>query len=180
MYATRDVFGERNKNATALMGGRLAASYPGSSQRKEMSMPNEMSIPTEMMSPKSRAGHLYMQTNEVKTVIVYYHRSASGALTEVERIATGGAGSGEYKPINNQIARRMLSRGPGSVILSADSAFPICDQRRRQFSLQHAAREAASLREWKSTLLVASGARGPSAAGFYLAGQRRSSGASAR
>lgn len=76
-------------------------------------MPNEMSMPTEMMSPNGRAGNLYMQTNEVNNVIVHYHRSASGALTEVERVATGGAGSGEYKPISNQDSAPNAFEGVG-------------------------------------------------------------------
>lgn len=76
-------------------------------------MPNEMSMPTEMMSPNGRAGNLYMQTNEVNNVIVHYHRSASGALTEVERAATGGAGSGEYKPISNQDSAPNAFEGAG-------------------------------------------------------------------
>src|ERR1700740_872231 len=48
---------------------------------------------------KAAGGHLYMQTNEVKNAIIHYHRSANGALAEVERVATGGAGSGELSPI---------------------------------------------------------------------------------
>lgn len=76
-------------------------------------MPNEMSMPTEMMSPNGRAGNLYMQTNEVNNVIVHYHRSASGAVTEVERAATGGAGSGEYKPISNQDSAPNAFEGAG-------------------------------------------------------------------
>jgi hypothetical protein len=53
-----------------------------------------------------------MQTNEIKNVIVHYHRSTNGALTEVERVATGGAGSGVYKPISNQdSARRTPLKG---------------------------------------------------------------------
>jgi len=43
------------------------------------------------MGMNGRGGHLYMQTNEVKNAIIHYHRSANGTLTEVERVATGGA-----------------------------------------------------------------------------------------
>src|SRR5262245_35955413 len=35
-------------------------------------------------------GHLYMQTNETRNVIVHYRRSATGMLAEVERVPTGG------------------------------------------------------------------------------------------
>src|SRR5690242_1065783 len=48
---------------------------------------------------KAAGGHLYMQTNEVKNAIIHYHWSANGALAEMERVATGGAGSGELSPI---------------------------------------------------------------------------------
>src|SRR5439155_71862 len=37
-----------------------------------------------------RGGHLYMQTNETKNAVVHYRWSASGTLTEVERVPTGG------------------------------------------------------------------------------------------
>jgi len=47
-------------------------------------------------------GHLYMQTNEVRNCVVHYRRAANGAITEVERTATGGAGSGTFKPISGQ------------------------------------------------------------------------------
>src|SRR5262249_61987006 len=71
---------------------------------KEMSM-KEMSRSKEMgmsMGMNGHGGHLYMQTNEVKNAIIHYHRSANGTLTEVERVATGGAGARAHKPIRNQ------------------------------------------------------------------------------
>src|SRR5260370_32926939 len=67
-------------------------------------------------------GHLYMQTNEVKNAIIHYHWSANGALAEVERVATGGAGSGELSPIY-QINRPNDFEGAGSVILTPDRRF---------------------------------------------------------
>jgi hypothetical protein len=48
------------------------------------------------------SGHLYMQTNEIRNAIVHYRWSKSGTLTEVERVPTGGAGSGTIKPISGQ------------------------------------------------------------------------------
>ena len=66
MYATRDVFGERNKNATALMGWTVG------------------SIAVLTQGPR-----------------------------EVERAATGGAGSGEYKPISNQDSAPNAFEGAG-------------------------------------------------------------------
>jgi hypothetical protein len=38
------------------------------------------------------SGHLYMQTNEVKNFVIHYARHADGTISEVERVATGGAG----------------------------------------------------------------------------------------
>ena len=99
-------------------------------------MPKEMSMSKEMSTPNGRGGHLYMQTNEVKNAVVHYHRSANGTLTEVERVATGGGGSGVFKPISGQDSAPNSFEGAGSVILSPDQAFPICDERRRQFGLQ--------------------------------------------
>src|SRR5260370_9399500 len=62
---------------------------------KEMSASKEMSM-------NGRGGHLYMQTNEAKNCIIHSHRSANGTLTEAERAATGGTGSGPSKPVNGQ------------------------------------------------------------------------------
>src|SRR6267378_8152817 len=93
-----------------------------------MKMPNEMGMSKEMgtskeVSMNGRGGHLYMQTNEVKNAIVHYHRSASGTLTEVERVATGAAGSGTFKPISGQDSAPNSFEGAGSVILSQDRRF---------------------------------------------------------
>jgi 6-phosphogluconolactonase (cycloisomerase 2 family) len=71
---------------------------------------------------KAAGGNLYMQTNEVENVIIHYHRSANGALAEVERVATGGAGSGELSPIYH-VKRPNDFEGAGSVILTPDRRF---------------------------------------------------------
>jgi 6-phosphogluconolactonase (cycloisomerase 2 family) len=86
-------------------------------------MPKEMSASNEMSTPNGRGGHLYMQTNEVKNAVVHYHRSTNGTLTEVERVATGGAGSGVFKPISGQDSAPNAFEGAGSVILSPDRRF---------------------------------------------------------
>jgi 6-phosphogluconolactonase (cycloisomerase 2 family) len=83
-------------------------------------MPKEMSMSNEMSTPNGRGGHLYMQTNEVRNAVVHYHRSTNGTLTEVERVATGGAGSGVFKPISGQDSAPNAFEGAGSVILSPD------------------------------------------------------------
>ncbi len=66
-------------------------------------------------------GHLYMQTNETRNCVVHYRRSADGALAEVERTATGGAGSGGYNPIVNRESTPNPFEGARSVILSRDN-----------------------------------------------------------
>src|SRR5579864_2681303 len=71
---------------------------------------------------KAAGGHLYMQSNEVENAIIHYRWSANGALAEVERVATGGAGSGELSPIYH-VNRPNDFEGAGSVILTPDHRF---------------------------------------------------------
>jgi 6-phosphogluconolactonase (cycloisomerase 2 family) len=68
-------------------------------------------------------GHLYIQTNEARNAIIHYHRSANGTLTEVERVATGGAGSGVFKPISGQESAPNAFEGAGSIMLTPDRRF---------------------------------------------------------
>ncbi len=75
-----------------------------------------------MSTSHRRGGNLYMQTNEVRNTIVHYRWSASGTLTEMERVPTGGAGSGELSPIYH-VNRPNDFEGAGSVILTADRRF---------------------------------------------------------
>ena len=89
---------------------------------KEMGMSKEKMGMSKEMSTNGRGGHLYMQTNEVKNCIIHYHRSANGALAEVERVATGGAGSGRISPIYH-ISRPNHFEGAGSVRLTPDRRF---------------------------------------------------------
>src|SRR5262245_29169589 len=91
----------------------------------DMNMSKEMkaSKGTEMMAPNGQGGHLYMQTNETRNVIVHYRRSANGSLTEIERVSTGGAGSGTFKPISGQDSAPNAFEGAGSVILAPDRRF---------------------------------------------------------
>src|SRR4029077_21168628 len=70
----------------------------------------------------AHGGNLYMQTNETRNAIVHYRWSASGTLTEVERVPTGGAGSGELSPIYHT-KRPNDFEGAGSVILTPDRRF---------------------------------------------------------
>ena len=63
-----------------------------------------------------------MQTNETGNAIIHYHRSANGTIVEVERVATGGAGSGLLSPIYH-VPRPNHFEGAGSVILTPDHRF---------------------------------------------------------
>jgi 6-phosphogluconolactonase (cycloisomerase 2 family) len=71
----------------------------------------------------SATGHLYMQTNELRNAVVHFRRSPGGAIAEIERTSTGGAGSGEFKPISGQESAPNAFEGAGSVILSPDRRF---------------------------------------------------------
>src|ERR1700757_510904 len=97
-------------------------------EKKEISMAKEVSVSRDMgmskeMSMNGGGGHLYIQTNEVRNCIIHYRRSANGTLTEVQRVATGGAGSGTYKPISGQESAPNAFGGGGSVMLSTDHKF---------------------------------------------------------
>jgi 6-phosphogluconolactonase (cycloisomerase 2 family) len=63
-------------------------------------------------------GHLYMQTNEIRNSVVHYRRAANGTISEVERTATSGFGSGVFKPISGQESAPNAFEGAGSVILT--------------------------------------------------------------
>src|SRR4026208_364822 len=83
---------------------------------KQMSTSKEISM-------NGQAGHLYMQTNQVKNAIIHYHRSANGTLTEAERVAAGGACAGSDRPISGQESAPNSFEGAASVILSPDRKF---------------------------------------------------------
>ena len=82
-----------------------------------------MSMSKERGMSKPQGGHLYIQTNEISNAIIRYSRSASGAITEVERVLTGGAGSGTFKPISGQESAPNAFEGAASVILTPDRRF---------------------------------------------------------
>src|SRR6201998_2957674 len=86
-------------------------------------MAKEAMMVKDMSMAKGRPGHLYMQTNEVANAIIHYERSSTGALSEVERISTGGAGSGEFKPISGQETAPTAVEGAGSIIFTPDRRF---------------------------------------------------------
>lgn len=82
-----------------------------------MSNGQSMSMPA-MHGDMRNGGHLYMQTNEARNTVIHYHRSPNGTITEVERVTTGGAGSGVFKPISGQESAPNAFEGAGSVILT--------------------------------------------------------------
>jgi hypothetical protein len=89
-----------------------------------MGMTTMQSMPTRTANgDMRRGGHLYIQTNETHNAIIHYLRSPSGTITEVERIPTGGSGSGVFKPISGQESAPNAFEGAHSIILSADRRF---------------------------------------------------------
>src|SRR5882757_8750583 len=88
-----------------------------------MSMSMEMGMSKEMAMSSRHGGHLYMQTNEPRNFLIHYRRSADGAITEVERTATGGSGSGTFKPISGQDSAPNAFEGAASIILTPDRRF---------------------------------------------------------
>jgi 6-phosphogluconolactonase (cycloisomerase 2 family) len=86
-----------------------------------MTYEQPMSAPMQPMPGQRRqGGHLYTQTNEPRNCIIHYLRSPDGTLAEVERIPTGGAGSGAYKPVSGQESAPNAFEGAYSVILTPD------------------------------------------------------------
>src|SRR4029077_21015012 len=86
--------------------------------------PTKKTVTSKKKSISSHGdGHLYMQTNETRNAIIHYHRSANGTITELERIPTGGAGSGVFRPIYEANGPNAFE-GAGSVILTSDRRFP--------------------------------------------------------
>src|SRR5437879_3468806 len=100
--------------------GAIAAGMLAVRRKAPSSSQSRMSNLTSTSHP--RGGNLYMQTNETRNAVVHYRWSATGTLTEVERVATGGAGSGELSPIYH-INRPNDFEGAGSVILTPDRRF---------------------------------------------------------
>jgi 6-phosphogluconolactonase (cycloisomerase 2 family) len=81
-----------------------------------------VSVLAETKTLTRDGGHLYMQTNETRNAVIQYLRSASGTITEVERIPTGASGSGVFRPIYEANGPNAFE-GAGSVILTSDRRF---------------------------------------------------------
>jgi len=104
----------------------LGATWPKVRKIGELRMAREMremKMSRGMGMSEHDNGCLYMQTNEIQNCIVHYHRAADGVLSEVERVPTGGAGSGVFKPISGQESAPNAFEGAGSIILTPDRRF---------------------------------------------------------
>jgi 6-phosphogluconolactonase (cycloisomerase 2 family) len=99
--------------------GVLSFVLAGAAVPPASAQPKAPAAEVEKSKSDARDGHLYMQTNETKNAIIHYRWSADGKLTEVERVATGGAGSGDLSPIYH-IKRPNHHEGAGSVLLTPD------------------------------------------------------------
>ncbi|RZU01873.1 6-phosphogluconolactonase (cycloisomerase 2 family) [Kribbella rubisoli] len=86
-------------------------------------MPTPQMSMSESATDAQIAGNLYLQTNELSNHLIHYHRATDGTIAEVERIPTGGAGSGVFKPISGQASAPNAFEGAASVILSPDRRF---------------------------------------------------------
>jgi hypothetical protein len=96
---------------------------PRNSNIQENAVPKEMGMSNEMKTSGPNGGHLYLQTNEVQNSIVHYRRETTGALTEIERVPTGGAGSGVFKPISGQASAPNAFEGASSIVITSDRRF---------------------------------------------------------
>src|SRR5260370_37846605 len=85
-----------------------------------------------------QGGHLYMQTNEVRNCIIHYLRAPDGTIAEVERVFTGGAGTGGYKPISGEENAAHDFEGATSVILPPDRTL-LFTTNRGEHSVDHCA-----------------------------------------
>src|SRR5262245_23318532 len=89
----------------------------------EMSVSSEHALSMEAVHGEmsmATGGHLYLQTNETQNAIIHYRRAPDGTIRELDRVLTGGSGSGVFKPISGQESAPNAFEGAGSVILSPD------------------------------------------------------------
>ena len=85
------------------------------SMKKPMKMDDK-----SMKMIKNQLGSVYIQTNGTKNEIIHYVRLKNGKLVEMKRIATGGAGSGTFKPITGHENEPNAFEGVGSIIITPD------------------------------------------------------------
>jgi hypothetical protein len=123
------------------------------SDQESMMVAPEQSM---MMAPPAHAemlpgGHLYMQTNEIRNCVIHYLRSPNGTISEVERLLTGGSGSGVFKPISGQESAPNAFEGAHSVILTPDRRFCLLPTPAKIRSPALVSAKRASSRCWTSS-----------------------------
>src|SRR5262249_21231323 len=79
--------------AGAATAAAVAGAMPEIAAAQEARSLPQMPMSRQRMSKKMsmsdpRGGHLYMQTNEIRNAVVHYRWSASGELTEAQRLPT--------------------------------------------------------------------------------------------
>lgn len=67
--------------------------------------------------------HVYTQTNETENKVIHFARNNDGTLVEIERVATGGAGTSGFKPFTGEASAPDNLVSAGSVALSADNRY---------------------------------------------------------
>ena len=83
-------------------------------------MGSALSRPVFAEDTKKGGGALYMQTNELENAVIRFSRAKNGILKQEQRIATGGRGSGVFKPVSGQASAPNAFEGAGSVITTDD------------------------------------------------------------
>src|SRR5262249_44434301 len=111
-------FHRRDRAADAArVGGTMQQPQGGTMQTPQAGM---------MQSPQAgmmQGGHLYTQTNQVRNSVIHSFRAPDGTIAEVERVFTGGAGSGTFKPVSGQESAPNAFEGANSVIVTPDRRF---------------------------------------------------------
>jgi hypothetical protein len=70
------------------------------------------------VSKESEGGHLYIQTSEIRNAVIHFLRAADGTIREMDRVPTGGAGSGSF---NYRVTPPgLIVEGANSVLITPD------------------------------------------------------------
>jgi hypothetical protein len=77
--------------------------------------------PMQPADNRTQGGHLYLAANEARNSVVHYLRAPDGTLTEVERCATGGAGSGGFNYRSTPLG--LIVEGAQGILLTPDRRF---------------------------------------------------------
>jgi hypothetical protein len=77
--------------------------------------------PMQPADNRTQGGHLYLAANEARNSVVHSLRAPDGTLTEVERCATGGAGSGGFNYRSTPLG--LIVEGAQGILLTPDRRF---------------------------------------------------------